>query len=400
MISELQTETQATEATSPVDGAAGSGRKGKQRRTGQIIPRNKERTKWLIRVYLGDAHYHNKTFHGVRKEADKWLAGALTRLSHGEPIEEHSLSFDGWLTDWLELRRPSLKPRSYEIYADAVNRIIRPALGSKDMNRIQPADIQKLYRSRAEQGITAHSTRIVHGVLTNIFKLACRQRGLKTNPMLAVVPPRVEKREMSAFTVDQMRAFLAAVEPDFKPWFLFLFETGVRPGELQALKWADINFDKGTATIQRSLARLDTGEWILGEPKTKRSRRTIPLSGSLVSALKQHRLAQNESRMKALKWSPLDLVFCNPATGEPFNKIRLTYEVKRALKAASLPMNLSAYSTRHTAATLLMVQSVPPKVVSERLGHSAIGITLDTYSHVLEGMQQDATDKLATLISS
>lgn len=219
--------------------------------------------------------------------------------------------------------------------------------------------------------------------------------------MHAVDPPRVEKKEMQAMTTEQAQAFLkAADEGPHGCWLAFLLATGCRPGESQALKWGDVNWQTGAVTIQRNLVRLrrDKSAWQFGEPKTASGRRTIPLSPGMMKRLSDHRRTQGEARLKAgPKWKALDLVFCGPS-GEPRAVDYLSKLWKATLKAAGLPATFRSYDARHTTATLLLQDKTSPKVVSERLGHANVQITLDVYGHVLPGMQEEATERLGRLI--
>lgn len=177
--------------------------------------------------------------------------------------------------------------------------------------------------------------------------------------------------------------------------------TGMRPEEYLGLKWSDLDLEKGMAIVRRVLVRRKGGGWYFGEPKTSRSRRTVPLPTTLVGMLTVHRRKQIEVRLKAgAAYQNSDLVF---ATGEgtPHNSRNLAQRQYHAiLKSANLPLNFRLYDLRHSCATLLLVAGENPKVVSERLGHASVVLTLDTYSHVLPSMQREATEKLEKMLFS
>jgi integrase len=183
--------------------------------------------------------------------------------------------------------------------------------------------------------------------------------------------------------------------------FILAVATALRPSEYLGLKWSDIDLELGLVMVQRSLTwrSYKSGDWYFGEPKTPRSRRRIPLPSSAIKALKQHKRQQAEERLQAgASYKNLDLVF---ATGEGQPLIRLNIikkHFKPILVRAKLPNTLRLYDLRHTCATLLLSANENPKVVSERLGHASITLTMDTYSHVLPDMQQGASEKLESLL--
>jgi integrase len=209
---------------------------------------------------------------------------------------------------------------------------------------------------------------------------------------------------MKALSRDEATAFLAETKEDPHGLvFAFGLVTGMRPEEYLALQWKDMDLLQGTATVQRTLCwrRQKGGGWYFGEPKTSQSRRTVPLPASIVSELGHHKARQAEIRLKmGATYQPLDLVFAT-STGGPLHSENLATRNFRAIRdRAKLPSSITPYSLRHTCATLLLLAGENPKVVSERLGHSSIVMTLDTYSHVLPSMQQAATEKLENMLFS
>jgi len=383
--------------------AENSDKKPKSRPAGQIVKRGEK--KYLIRIFLGrddstgKRTWFNKTFHGTQTDAQKWLTMALRRRDMGEPIEDTSRSVSAWLDEWLSFKSKTVRPRTLEIYTENVENHIRPALGKRKLAGIIAADIQKLYDELSTGGMSANTIGLIHAMMTNCFRQALKIELIRKSPMLAVSPPRVEKKEMQALTIEQAQTFLKAADGGSHGcWLAFLLATGCRPGESQALKWTDINWQAGAVTIQRNLVRLKKGVWQFGEPKTKQGSRTIPLSPGMMKRLSDHKRVQNEARLMAgPKWKALDLVFCKE-DGLPYAHDYLPGLWKATLKAAGLPATFRSYDARHTAATLLLQDKTSPKVVSERLGHASVNITLDVYGHVLPGMQEEATERLDKLI--
>ena len=184
----------------------------------------------------------------------------------------------------------------------------------------------------------------------------------------------------------------------YQPLFAFAIDTGARPSEVLALKWSDLDLDRSTVTIQRTLQRhKGKGKgWYFSEPKTSKSRRNVPLTPGIVRELKDYRVRRGE---ELLSWGiRSDLVFCSDS-GTPLVLENLTKRhFKPILNAAMIPTTATLYSLRHSCATLLLAAGVHPKIVAERLGHSSVTITMDVYSHVLPGMQEEATAQLERML--
>lgn len=175
--------------------------------------------------------------------------------------------------------------------------------------------------------------------------------------------------------------------------------TGIRPSEALALQWSDVDWQRGSITIQRKLTRLRDNSWKFDEPKTSKSRRSIPLPASLLEALKAHRKAQLEERMQwGKEWQDYNLVFTSEGGTPVHERNLLRRYFKPVLTQAGLPADLRLYDLRHTCATLLLADGENLKVVSERLGHSSITLTADVYAHVSESMQRQATDRMERML--
>ncbi|MBA3711300.1 MAG: site-specific integrase [Pyrinomonadaceae bacterium] len=223
---------------------------------------------------------------------------------------------------------------------------------------------------------------------------------LARNPCEAVELPRMERREMQAFSPEDAGRFLKAAQEDEQGIvFAFALATGIRPEEYLALKWCDVDLEAGMAVVQRALVWRKGGGWYFGEPKTSRSRRTVSLPASLVQALITLRRKQSEARLKAgALYQNNDLVFAT-SEGTPHNLRNLTQRnFHPMLRRANLPLTFRVYELRQSCTTLLLAAGENPNVVSERLGHVLIVLTLDTYSHVLPSMQQAATAKLEAIL--
>jgi integrase len=262
--------------------------------------------------------------------------------------------------------------------------------------------VQAFYSSLTGKGLSARTVRFTHSVLSSAFKQAVQWRMLTTNPCSAVELPRKAAKEMLSLTPAEAARFLAeAVSDRWGALFTLALITGLRPSEYLGLKWSDVDLERGQVSVQRSLIwrSFKRGDWYFGEPKTPRSKRRIPLPMSVISALKEHRRQQMQERLQAgAEYQNLDLVFAT-TEGQPLIRLNIVQKhFKPILKRAKLPETLRLYDLRHTCATLLLAANENPKVVSERLGHSSITLTMDIYSHVLPDMQQGASEKLECLL--
>ncbi|MDQ3257322.1 MAG: site-specific integrase [Acidobacteriota bacterium] len=208
----------------------------------------------------------------------------------------------------------------------------------------------------------------------------------------------VQHTERRVLSPEEAQAFLKVCDEMPRGLiFEFALLSGMRPEEYLALKWSDLDLERGTAQVRRALVRHNNS-WTFEEPKTKKSRRTITLPQQLLKKLAAHKREQNEWRLKlGCEWQAYDLIFCGEK-GNPHSVPNLTYRYFRPiLKQAGIPQ-IRLYDLRHSCATLLLIAEENPKVVSERLGHSTVVLTLDTYSHVLPTMQEKATARLEKML--
>ncbi|HEV2708052.1 MAG TPA: site-specific integrase [Pyrinomonadaceae bacterium] len=263
---------------------------------------------------------------------------------------------------------------------------------------MQPLDIQKAYGEMQVRGLSARIVRHAHSALHNALKQAVKWGLLSRNPSDLVELPKVPHKERRVLSPEEAANFLeTASTMPHGVIFEFALLTGMRPEEYLALQWADVDFERSTAQVRRALVRHKKS-WSFEEPKTARSRRTVYLPAPLLQKLAAHKRKQAEARLKlGALWQSFDLVFCSEE-GTPLSIPNITYRYFRPiLTKAKLP-RIRLYDLRHTCATLLLIAEENPKVVSERLGHSTIVLTLDTYSHVLPTMQQGATARLEKLL--
>jgi len=379
---------------------------------GQIIRRGKK--SWLCRVFTGrDAagrkSYLNKTINTSRKDAEKWIRDQLRKQDLGLKLTTETKStLSDHLDSWLKtIAKPRVSNTTLAGY-DQQLRTVKNSIGKVKLKDLSAKDIQGLY-AKLSPSVARH----VHAPLRSALRQAVKLNLIHSNPCDAVELPKHKAREIQCLTREQANSLIAVrfvtrTEPDgrtvtvenkHRTLFSFMLCSGARPSECFAVKWSDIDFDRSTVTIQRSvewLSKKQGGSWYFKDTKTKSSRRCVPLPAPMLQQLREHRAAQNEALLKA--GIRTDLVFAS-SDGTPLQRRNVSRRYfKPALRAAGLSEDLSLYALRHSCATLLLQANVHPKIVAERLGHSSVTLTMDVYSHVLPTMQTEATAQLERML--
>ncbi|MBI3927186.1 MAG: site-specific integrase [Armatimonadetes bacterium] len=387
----------------------------KTRRTGQIIPRGPG--VFVVRIFLGRDEtgrrkYHNHTVRGSKKDAQTWLNAALREKDLGSFTPGAKVSVSEYFDHWLEASaRARLKPQTLKSYSQHFDLYLKPTLGARRLDQLAPLEIQTAYTGLMDGGLSARTVQYGHAILRASLKQAVRWGLLARNPCDLVEPPKPssqqksEKPPVKAFTRQQTDLFLRTADriTELGRLFRVAVNTGLRPGEILGLQWTDIDFPAARLHVQRVLVnerwRVE-GAPILHTPKTRKSRRPVLLPPTALQALQQQRTEQLQARMAAgALYQNLDLVFAD-AHGGPLEERRVGRVFKRVLKAAGLPSHFALYSLRHTAATLLLLAGVNPKVVSDLLGHASVTITLDVYSHVLPSLQEETAAHMERLLGA
>ncbi|RNB79034.1 site-specific integrase [Brevibacillus panacihumi] len=359
----------------------------------------KKGNKWYAVLYTGKdeltGKWNRKWFSGfkTKKEAEKFLAEKVSEVAQGRYTEPSKETFGEYLETWLEDKKLQVRPSTWKTYDWLARCYVIPQLGKMEISKIKPAALQKFYHQlqNRDEPLSARTVIQVHLLIKASLDRAVKWGMIPNNPTGAVDPPRYRKKEMEIWTEDEVRKFLEAAESHrlFGAFHLAV-STGMRMGEILGLRWSDIDFTKRSLSISQALAIGEKG-YVLQEPKTKSGKRSIALSQSSMIVLEKHKRKQAAEKLRAGSiYRDQGLVFAS-TVGTPINSrnfARVYYNLRK--KADVTPINF--HSIRHTHASLMLKQGVHPKVVSERLGHSNISITLDTYSHVIPGLQQAAID--------
>jgi len=336
----------------------------------------------------------------TRKEVQEKLKTALYEQQKGILVTGPQQHVGQFLTHWLEdVHKQSIRSRTYERYEEIVRLHLVPGIGHHQLQKLSPQHLQLFYKKKLEEGLSATTVISFHNVLHKALETAVRWNLIGRNTCDLVSPPRRKHFEIQPLSIEQIQQLLTATSGHRQEALIILaLATGMRRGELLALKWQDIDLEKRILQIRRILTRIPSKLPGKGfeetEPKTDKGRRSIVLPLFTVEVLKQHRLRQLEEKLKAgPTWNDHDYVFCT-SIGTHLNPTRDALDVlKSLLKKAGLP-NIRFHDLRHSSATMLLSMQVHPKIVQEILGHSQINITMDIYSHVLPTMQEEAMGKV------
>jgi integrase len=348
----------------------------------------------------------------TRTDARRWLTARLAEAAGGGTADPGSVTLGSYLEEWLgSLGMSQLEAATIAWYRSAVMRHIVPSLGNVKLARLSPTMIESFLAEKAARGrlaspgrpelaggpLSSVSVRRLQVTLHKALDAAVRKGMLIRNPCDLADKPKVPRADVTldVWTPTELSRFVEVSTEDRLAalWRLDAM-TGLRRSEVCALQWSDLDLDGGRLSVRRAVVIVD-GMPYVKSPKTTRSRRTVELDIATIAALREHRRRQLEERLLAgTAWAGGDWVFSNEI-GEP---VRPDWVTKRfsALIATNGLRPISMRQLRHSHATALLVAGEHPKVVQERLGHSSISITLDTYSAVLPNMQRDAVERLAT----
>ena len=306
-----------------------------------------------------------------------------------------------YIARWLEVVKTTIRPSTWERYADLLRLHVVPTLGKYKLTDLRPDVLQRLYAAKLAAGLAPRTVHHIHAVLHAAFEQAMRWGYVSRNVIDVVAPPKVPRVELHPPTPDELARVLDSAESAndrLRALWTIAVYTGCRQGELLALRWSDVDLDAGTLTVQRTLLRTVAGAPVFGEPKTSRSRRTITLPPSAVAALQRHHHRQEEETAAlGPDYSTYRLVFCTHI-GTALGARNVVRSFKTALGRAGLPATVRFHDLRHAAATMMLRAHVPLKVASARLGHSTVGITADLYTHAVPELEVDAAAKLELMI--
>ena len=347
-------------------------------------------------VYTADGPKRRYVTGKTREEVRQKLTSAMAERDGGLVFDAGSLTVGEYLERWLkDCVRGTVRQSTYEVYGHMIRPHIAPALGRIKLKRLTPAHVRSFYRDKLDAGLSSATVHKMHVVLHKALEQAVSDGLIPRNVSKGVNVPQTKQKEIRSLTPEQAKALLEAARGDrLEALYVLAIATGLRQGELLALKWEDVELEEAVLRVRRTLTRTG-GKVALGLPKTNKSRRSVGLTKGAVEALREHLYRQlEEMEQMGSIYRPGGLVFANRHGGIVNPSHLRNRSFAQLLKRADLPPTTRFHDLRHTCATLLLSRNVNPKIVSEMLGHSSIAITLDTYSHVLPTMQESAVRAL------
>ncbi len=351
----------------------------------------------------GRRRHHTKSGFRTKKAAEEALSTALAKLNEGTYVEPSKLTVKAFLDEWFPAVKARLRPSTRASYETNLKVHVVPTLGAVRLQQLTPARLTAFYGElldtgrRDGKGLAPKTVRNVHALLHRALKDALRWGYVARNVADAVDPPSPDSPELRVWTPEQLRIFVDHVRTDrlYALWLL-VATTSMRRGELAGLRWSDVDFATGRVSPRRPRVVVNYAVHE-GNPKTAKGRRALALDPVTAAALRDHQARQaNEKATIGAGWVESGLVFTWP-DGRPLHPDLITDWFRRHARAAGLPV-IRLHDVRHSYASAALVAGIPAKVVSERLGHATVGITLDTYSHVLPGLDERAAEVVARLI--
>lgn len=370
---------------------------------------------WFFTVSCGldkDGKYirKTKTFRGTKREAQAALAEFVAEVNKGsyrEPTKQTFRNFvERWLRDYAERK---LARKTVHRYKTILNSRVLPALGDKKLGEITPADLlefngklrdeMKIVDGEERPRLASRTILHHHRLISSILDAAVKWQELPDNPAKRIDAPTVTDADLPMYDEGQTQALLEAVADEplkYRVIIMLALGTALRQGEIFGLEWQDIDFDNALLHVRRASSYVP-GEGVhTKEPKTKTSKRTIAITGTILSILQQHKAAQDQAREElGDKWHGSNRVFTT-WEGNPMYPLTMSSWFPQFLRRKGLT-HMNFHGLRHLSATYMISKGAPIKNVSARLGHSRASTTLDIYSHALKSVDREIAEQMEGL---
>lgn len=337
---------------------------------------------------------HGKTIAEVQQQ----VTDLKYKLAHGLFVEKKKVTFEEWFNTWMqEYKEGRVKEGTLTSYRKYYSSCIKERFGKVYITDIRGEHVQKLYNDLGKEGYALSSIKVVSAVLNGCFTQALKNGLIERNPIdAATLPRQTEKKTRQALTKEQQALFMEYAKGSYLyNFFAVMLRTGMRSGEMRGLKYTDIDKRKKVIHVQRTLKYLERRGFFEDTPKTRTSRRDIPLTKDILALLEAQRTFGD------FKVVSLDrYIFCNEKGG-PLSRERVQGEIDRIIRriqAAGYNFDrITSHVFRHTFATRAIEAGMQPQVLKTILGHSSLAMTMDLYSHVMEDTKSDEMEKIANV---
>lgn len=338
-----------------------------------------------------------KNVKGSKREAKSVMHKMITEMEEGKLTQRNNKTVSEWMNEWLENYLPNIEETTRVGYKTKIRCYIKPALGDIRIKSLRPEHVQRMVNDMIDKKLAPKNIRDTFNNINAAMKKAVKLRLIPYNPCEAVELPRLKKYRANVYPTEMIHTVLdTAMGTDMYLPILLLVMVGLRRGELLALRWEDIDFKNNLLKVRNNLVRGEDG-YIIKPPKTESGIRDIYLGSDVMNELKSARLKyMNDAFEYGVGFQNLNFVIYKE-DGSPFCPDSMSQKWRRFLKTHNLP-KIRLHDLRHSNATALIQAGVNPRVVQQRLGHSDVNITLNTYTHVLPEMDIEAAEKLDSIM--
>jgi integrase len=342
---------------------------------------------WVAQITLPNGRRKSK-YSKTQKVVRDWLLEKRKSLKDGLLVESENITVEQFFDRFMnDVAAHTLRTRTIESYTYLINKHIKPEIGPIKLAKLCPDHLQNLYSQKLDEGLSERTVHYIHAVIRRILNQAVKWGLIVRSVTDLVEPPKPKKRIPKTLSEGQAKKFLETVKDHrWYPLYVLAITTGMRQGELLGLHWEDVDLERSVLHVRHAL-QVVVGQGLeLTQPKTEKAKRTVALSDFAVEVIHEY-----EKEVE----TPQGLMFAT-SSGKPVSPRNVLRHFHETLEKAGLP-RMRFHDLRHTAASLLLKEQVHPKVVQEMLGHSTITLTLDTYSHVIPDIQQEAAEKMDSI---
>lgn len=368
----------------------------------------KRGNKWSFTVDIGRDVKTNKrkqkTVSGfkTKKEAEQACNELIHLLNRGIHVDESKQTVSEFFDYWLEIHVvPNLRKRTADQYIRSIDNYIKKELGNFQLKNLRITTIQRFIKTLQEQGLSSYTIRTTYLILKTALTHAVKWELITKNPMENMSAPKIQKTSRGTWTFEQVNEFLNATKnrhPHYHMAFLLAVYTGMRKAEILGLQWKHVDFKNKRISIEQTQLNLTGKGYEFDGVKSHAAKRSISIDDFLIQELRKHKKRQMETKLQlGPEFTDLDLVI-STHKGTPMNQRSVSKDFYIVRDQLGLP-KIRFHDLRHTHATLLLQLGENVKVISERLGHSSVNITLEVYAHAMPDMQKSAADNFSSALN-